>query len=196
MFQFSVYHYCIRKVVATSRESIRAASRVTPSFLRACQLYCRNGVHSSVTQCEQNRERKGRDGPAAHVAKEEHKHGSVLLQFVERKDPPVQLTVGAKGKPVKFEASKILHHLFKWLTVCTVVQAGKDFTYVLVILGGFIVTGFLFWTVGSEFFSSSSTSSIFSAALNRVKADPRVSSGRVYIWSVIWEHCTCGILTI
>ncbi|KAL5466733.1 hypothetical protein EMCRGX_G030881 [Ephydatia muelleri] len=110
----------------------------------------RNGVHS-VTQREQSAERKGREGPAAHVAKKEHEHGSVLLQFVERKDQPGQLTVGAK-----------------------VVQAGKDFTYVLVILGGFVVTGFLFWTVGSEFFSSSSTSSIFSAALKKVKADPRV----------------------
>eukprot|EP00731_Ephydatia_muelleri_P036849 Em0337g9a len=109
-----------------------------------------NGVHS-VTQREQSAERKGREGPAAHVAKKEHEHGSVLLQFVERKDQPGQLTVGAK-----------------------VVQAGKDFTYVLVILGGFVVTGFLFWTVGSEFFSSSSTSSIFSAALKKVKADPRV----------------------
>ena len=56
----------------------------------------------------------------------------------------------------------------------SVVQAGKDTTYILVILGGFALTGFLFWSVGSEFFSSSSPSSVFTKALKRVKEDPRV----------------------
>jgi len=56
----------------------------------------------------------------------------------------------------------------------SVVQAGKDMTYILVILGGFALTGFLFWSVGSEFFSSSSPSSVFTKALKRVKEDPRV----------------------
>ena len=57
-------------------------------------------------------------------------------------------------------------------------QAGKDMTYLAVILGGFALTGFLFWSVGSEFFSSNSPSAIFTQALNRVKSDPRVSSLR------------------
>ena len=35
--------------------------------------------------------------------------------------------------------------------------------------------GFLFYSVGSEFFSSASPSSIFSKALKRVKADESVS---------------------
>ena len=98
MFHFRTYQFCIKQLLATSRESIRPTSRITPSFVWTCQLYCRNGVHS-VTQREQSAERKGREGPAAHVAKKEHEHGSVLLQFVERKDQPGQLTVGAKGKP-------------------------------------------------------------------------------------------------
>ena len=55
-----------------------------------------------------------------------------------------------------------------------VVQAGKDFTYVIVILAGFVVAGFLFWSVGSEFFSQNSPSVVYSRALKRVKADPRV----------------------
>lgn len=62
----------------------------------------------------------------------------------------------------------------------SVVQAGKDTTYLLVILGGFMLTGFLFWSVGSEFFSSSSPSSIFTKALKRVKNDPRA---RCVLWS-------------
>lgn len=44
-----------------------------------------------------------------------------------------------------------------------------------VILAGFAVTGFLLWSVSSEFFLSDSPSAIFTKALKRVKADPRVS---------------------
>lgn len=56
----------------------------------------------------------------------------------------------------------------------TVVQAGKDVSYLFVILAGFAVTGFLLWSIGSEFFLSDSPSAIFTKALKRVKADPRV----------------------
>ena len=55
------------------------------------------------------------------------------------------------------------------------IEAGKDVTYLLVILGGFAVLGLLFYFVGSEFFSSNSPSTIFTMALKRVKADERVS---------------------
>ncbi len=58
-------------------------------------------------------------------------------------------------------------------------QAGKDMTYLAVILGGFALTGFLFWSVGSEFFSSNSPSAIFTQALKRVKNDPRVRMGHM-----------------
>lgn len=55
-----------------------------------------------------------------------------------------------------------------------VVQAGKDVSYLVVIIAGFVVAGFLFWSVGSEFFSQNSPSVVYSRALKRVKADPRV----------------------
>ena len=59
--------------------------------------------------------------------------------------------------------------------VFAVVQAGKDFTYLVVIIAGFAVAGVLFWSVGSEFFSQNSPSVVYSRALKRVKSDPRVS---------------------
>lgn len=67
------------------------------------------------------------------------------------------------------------HVLYMYVLQISVAQAGKDMTYLAVILGGFALTGFLFWSVGSEFFSSNSPSAIFTQALNRVKSDPRVS---------------------
>lgn len=79
-------------------------------------------------------------------------HGSVLMQFAgTKKEEPKQLTVGAK-----------------------VAQAGKDVSWVMVIIGGFAITGFLLWSIGSEFFSGSSPSTIFTKALKRVKNDPQV----------------------
>ncbi len=71
---------------------------------------------------------------------------------------------------------KSLELLLKLInSVTAVVQAGKDMTYLFVILGGFAVAGFLLWSIGSEFFMSDSPSAIFTKALKRVKADPRVS---------------------
>ena len=61
-----------------------------------------------------------------------------------------------------------------------VVQAGKDMTYLVVILAGFALTGFLFWSVGSEFLSSNSPSTIFTQALRRIKSDPRVRIETLY----------------
>jgi import inner membrane translocase subunit TIM21 len=77
-------------------------------------------------------------------------HGSVVMEVLSKEEPK-QLTVGAK-----------------------VVQAGRDFTYLIAIVAGFGLMGFLFYSVGSEFFSSTSPSSIFTQALKRVKADERV----------------------
>ncbi len=62
-----------------------------------------------------------------------------------------------------------------------VAQAGKDFSYVLVILGGFAIAGFLLWSVGSEFFMSTSPQTIFAKTLKRVKSDPRVRKDAVTI---------------
>jgi import inner membrane translocase subunit TIM21 len=77
-------------------------------------------------------------------------HGSVVMEVLSKEEPK-QLTVGAK-----------------------VVQAGRDFTYLIAIVAGFGLMGFLFYSVGSEFFSSTSPSSIFTQALKRVKADERI----------------------
>ena len=62
-----------------------------------------------------------------------------------------------------------------------VVQAGKDVSYLAVIVFGFAVAGFLLWSVSSEYFSSNTPSSVFTKALKRVKADPRVSNFRWYL---------------
>ena len=53
-------------------------------------------------------------------------------------------------------------------------QAGKDLTYLFVIIGGFVVLAFLMYMVGSEFFTSDSPSSIFTKTLKRVKSDEKV----------------------
>ena len=125
---------------------------------------------------------------------QKHEHGSVLqeLMKVKEKDQPKQLTVGAKGvqqaqaealgltqyhslSSLPFQSSfpsSFLNH--------TVVQAGRDFTYLLVVLGGFAVAGFLLWSVGSEFISYNSPQTLYAKALKRVRQDPQVTPLHLY----------------
>ena len=107
------------------------------------------------------------------VTRNNQEHGSVLNELMSVKEPqPTQLTVGAKGNENLPPLVKLSFSL-----AYAVVQAGKDFTYLLVVLGGFAVAGFLLWSVGSEFFSSNSPQTVYSKALKRVRLDPQVGLG-------------------
>ncbi|XP_043923065.1 mitochondrial import inner membrane translocase subunit Tim21 [Protopterus annectens] len=53
-------------------------------------------------------------------------------------------------------------------------QAGRDFTYLIVVLVGVGVTGGLLYVVFSELFSSSSPSKIYGTALQKCRAHPEV----------------------
>jgi len=77
-----------------------------------------------------------------------------------------------------------------------VVQAGKDMTYIFVILGGFAIAGFLLWNIGSEFFRSDSPSTIFTRALKRVKSDPRVRNFNSYFNEFMLLDLVVGIFHV
>ncbi|XP_066577381.1 mitochondrial import inner membrane translocase subunit Tim21 [Amia ocellicauda] len=53
-------------------------------------------------------------------------------------------------------------------------EAGKDFTYLIVVLVGIGVTGGLFYVVFKELFSSSSPSKIYGKALEKCRAHPEI----------------------
>ncbi|XP_034717854.1 mitochondrial import inner membrane translocase subunit Tim21 [Etheostoma cragini] len=53
-------------------------------------------------------------------------------------------------------------------------EAGKDFTYLIVVLIGLGVTGGLLYVLFQELFSSSSPNKIYGKAFNKVKLDPEV----------------------
>ncbi|KAM8782145.1 mitochondrial import inner membrane translocase subunit Tim21 [Rhynchonycteris naso] len=55
-------------------------------------------------------------------------------------------------------------------------DAGRDFTYFIVVLIGITVTGGLFYTVFKELFSSSSPSKIYGKALEKCRSHPEVIS--------------------
>lgn len=110
--------------------------------------YPQSSYHSCAMVCAKESE-SVRKGSSSNSKSESGR--SVLMQLFTEKKEPKAVTVGAK-----------------------VVQAGKDMTYLFVILGGFGVAGFLLWSIGSEFFMSDSPSTIFTKASKRVKADPRV----------------------
>ncbi|KAI5617114.1 mitochondrial import inner membrane translocase subunit Tim21 [Silurus asotus] len=56
----------------------------------------------------------------------------------------------------------------------TVKQAGRDFTYLIVVLVGLGVTGGLLYVIFQELFSSSSPSQIYGKAFNKCKSHPEV----------------------
>uniref|UniRef100_A0A2K5PCS0 Mitochondrial import inner membrane translocase subunit Tim21 n=1 Tax=Cebus imitator TaxID=2715852 RepID=A0A2K5PCS0_CEBIM len=53
-------------------------------------------------------------------------------------------------------------------------QAGRDFTYLRVVLFGITITGGLFYTIFKELFSSSSPSKIYRRALEKCRSHPEV----------------------
>ncbi|KAG7317711.1 hypothetical protein KOW79_018746 [Hemibagrus wyckioides] len=53
-------------------------------------------------------------------------------------------------------------------------QAGRDFTYLIVVLVGLGVTGGLLYVIFQELFSSSSPSKIYGKAFNKCKSHPEV----------------------
>ncbi|XP_029443013.1 mitochondrial import inner membrane translocase subunit Tim21 [Rhinatrema bivittatum] len=59
-------------------------------------------------------------------------------------------------------------------TAQKVKEAGRDFTYLIVVLVGIGVTGGLFYVVFKELFSSSSPSKIFGVALEKCRSHPEV----------------------
>lgn len=59
-------------------------------------------------------------------------------------------------------------------TAQKVKEAGRDFTYLIVVLVGLGVTGGLLYVVFQELFSSSSPNKIYGKAFNKVKLDPEV----------------------
>uniref|UniRef100_F6Y278 Mitochondrial import inner membrane translocase subunit Tim21 n=1 Tax=Ornithorhynchus anatinus TaxID=9258 RepID=F6Y278_ORNAN len=63
---------------------------------------------------------------------------------------------------------------FVLFSLVTVKEAGRDFTYLIVVLVGISVTGGLFYVIFKELFSSSSPSKIYGDALEKCRAHPEV----------------------
>lgn len=62
----------------------------------------------------------------------------------------------------------------KLSTAQKVKEAGKDFTYLIVVLIGFGVTGALLYVVFQELFSSTSPNKVYSKAFEKVRSHPEV----------------------
>uniref|UniRef100_A0A8C9Q9Q3 Mitochondrial import inner membrane translocase subunit Tim21 n=1 Tax=Spermophilus dauricus TaxID=99837 RepID=A0A8C9Q9Q3_SPEDA len=55
-------------------------------------------------------------------------------------------------------------------------EAGRDFTYLVIVVIGIGITGGLFYTIFRELFSSSSPSKVYGKALEKCRSHPEVSS--------------------
>ncbi|XP_070709257.1 mitochondrial import inner membrane translocase subunit Tim21 [Pempheris klunzingeri] len=77
----------------------------------------------------------------------------------EERDQSVSRYQGGSSKPTGAQKVK---------------EAGRDFTYLIVVLIGLGVTGGLLYVVFQELFSSSSPNKIYGKAFNKVRLDPEV----------------------
>uniref|UniRef100_A0A8C8HYU8 Mitochondrial import inner membrane translocase subunit Tim21 n=2 Tax=Oncorhynchus tshawytscha TaxID=74940 RepID=A0A8C8HYU8_ONCTS len=64
--------------------------------------------------------------------------------------------------------------IYTFLALSTVKEAGKDLTYLIVVLIGLGVTGGLLYVVLQELFSSSSPNEVYSKAFNEARLHPEV----------------------
>ncbi|KAJ8782155.1 hypothetical protein J1605_010347 [Eschrichtius robustus] len=81
----------------------------------------------------------------------------------------------ARGQPVASDpAPKSQFGAASWDH--SVKEAGRDFTYLIVVLIGITITGGLFYTIFRELFSSSSPNKIYGKALEKCRLHPEVLS--------------------
>ncbi|XP_011365645.1 mitochondrial import inner membrane translocase subunit Tim21 [Pteropus vampyrus] len=62
----------------------------------------------------------------------------------------------------------------RWCFLFAVKEAGRDFTYLVVVLIGTGITGGLFYVIFKELFSSSSPNKIYGKALEKCRSHPEV----------------------
>lgn len=102
------------------------------------------------------------------------------LQHVLRKSISIENTLRNKGNHDRKDhaAGQVSVHRRQGdpalSTAQKVKEAGKDFTYLIVVLVGIGVTGGLLYVVFKELFSSSSPSKIYGDALEKCRAHPEV----------------------
>uniref|UniRef100_A0A2K6UWS9 Mitochondrial import inner membrane translocase subunit Tim21 n=1 Tax=Saimiri boliviensis boliviensis TaxID=39432 RepID=A0A2K6UWS9_SAIBB len=69
-------------------------------------------------------------------------------------------------------------------------EAGRDFTYLIVVLFGITITGSLFYTIFKELFSSSSPSKVYGRALEKCRSHPEGCSSHRPRSNVIPSICS------
>ncbi|KAM8966931.1 mitochondrial import inner membrane translocase subunit Tim21 [Pelodytes ibericus] len=139
--------------------------RLLTSHLKCLELPCQR-VSISNLSClgTLNRETRGiKKTSALLTAKQPISTGTCLLQERETKHPNkrVSLQTRSGGAAPQTAAQKVK-------------EAGRDFTYFIVVLVGIGVTGGLFYFVFKELFSSSSPSKIYGYALEKCRSHTEV----------------------
>uniref|UniRef100_K9IHT1 Mitochondrial import inner membrane translocase subunit Tim21 n=1 Tax=Desmodus rotundus TaxID=9430 RepID=K9IHT1_DESRO len=110
-----------------------------------------------------------------------HKQKTVRPGCVLGVSPRTVWTQGRGLQRAKEDGSKqVSVHSQRAETVVSTAQkvkeAGRDFTYLIVVLTGVTITGSLFYVIFKELFSSSSPSKIYGKALEKCRSHPEVIS--------------------
>lgn len=99
---------------------------------------------------------------------------SCLIRAQRRRGVSLDSAVRNKSSPEDRSVSRYQSRSPTPSAAQKVKEAGRDFTYLIVVLIGLGVTGGLLYVVFQELFSSSSPNKIYGKAFNKVRLDPEV----------------------
>ncbi|KAM9331805.1 mitochondrial import inner membrane translocase subunit Tim21 [Pholidichthys leucotaenia] len=126
-------------------------------------------THGAASMINRLALHRGLDRPAPAL--------SCFLQAQRRRSFSIDFTIRNKNSPDERDKSVSTYRRTGGPNPSTaqkVKAAGRDFTYLIVILIGLGVTGGLLYVVFQELFSSSSPNKIYGKAFNKVKSHPEV----------------------
>ncbi|XP_004640238.1 mitochondrial import inner membrane translocase subunit Tim21 [Octodon degus] len=111
----------------------------------------------------QVQKKKGRPGSIFEVTRKTVWTQGLRPQKADNRGKQVSAHSGQKGETAITTTQRVK-------------EAGRDFTYVIVVLIGISITGGLFYAIFKELFSSSSPSMIYGKALEKCRTHPEVIS--------------------
>lgn len=143
----------------------------TQLSVQKCKLAQISGVihpHRTVSMVSRLAFHRGPEAPSSVVSCfiQAHRPRGICLDFTARnksspEDRDKSVSTYQSGSPKPSAAQKVK-------------EAGRDFTYLIVVLIGLGVTGGLLYVVFQELFSSSSPNKVYGKAFDKVKSHPEV----------------------
>ncbi|KAB0393295.1 hypothetical protein E2I00_010334 [Balaenoptera physalus] len=134
---------------------------------RTVRPRCILGVTQKTIWTQGQSPQRAKEDGSKQVSAHRSQSGETAISTSQKGKREVPVTISLSANVTR-AASALLHKFMK--------EAGRDFTYLMVVLIGITITGGLFYTIFRELFSSSSPNKIYGKALEKCRLHPEVLS--------------------